>query len=141
MLAGCMDEIEKMKLSEEERSHVLQLQNPFGDNYVRFTVSGEEYPILLGVSACKLYRAKLEQGVVTEWIKIPKLSSFYPTGSACESQSIKYDGKYVMYSYCAMAIGAGGGCAGGAGTFRSINGREWEELDGKNKWEIISIEK
>jgi hypothetical protein len=141
MLAGCMDEIEKIKLSEEDKLRVLQIQNPFGENYVRFSVSGQEYPVVLGVSACKLYRAKLEREVVTEWIKIPKLSSFYPTGSACERQSIKYDGKYVMYSYCAIAIGAGGGCGGGGGDFRSINGRDWERLDDKNKWKSIGNEK
>jgi hypothetical protein len=141
ILAGCADEIEKMKLSEEEKSRVLQLQNPFEESYVRFNVSGEEYPVLLGASACRLYRAKVERGVVTEWVNIPKLSRFYPTGSSCTSQSISFDGKYVNYSYCATAIGAGGGCGGGGGTFRSMNGKEWEKPDGKNKWKSIGNDK
>lgn len=141
ILAGCTDEIEKMKLSEEEKSRVLQLQNPFGEDYVRLIVSGEEYPVLLGASACNLYRAKVERGVVTEWINIPKLSRFYPTGSSCTSQSINFDGKYAVYSYCATAIGAGGGCAGGGGTFRSMNGKEWEKSDGKNKWKNMGNDK
>ena len=140
MLAGCTDKIEKMKLSEEHRAHVLKLQNPFGEDYVRFSVAGEEYPAMVGASACNLYRAKVERGVVTEWIKIPKLSRFYPTGSSCTSQSIKFDGKYVMYSYCAIAIGAGGGCAGGYGTYRSMDGKEWEESL-KDKWKSIGTDK
>lgn len=137
ILAACADDIEKMRLSDEERSRVLELQNPFGDKYIRFSVSGEESPVLLGMNECNIYQAKLERGVVTEWIKISELGSSYPFGSVCERQSIKYDGKYALFSYCKTALGAGGGCGGGAGNFRSINGREWEVLDGKNKWKIV----
>lgn len=54
ILAACADDIEKMRLSDEERSRVLELQNPFGDKYIRFSVSGEESPVLLGMNECNI---------------------------------------------------------------------------------------
>ena len=135
LVAACTDEIEKLKLSEVEEVRVLQLQNPFGENYVRFAVPGEDQQVLLGLKQCNVYRAKLKLGVVTEWVPENTLSVFYPMWSACSRESLKHDGQYVRLSFCKTPIGAGGGCGGGGGDFRSINGKDWQFLGANSKWE------
>jgi hypothetical protein len=135
--AACKDDIEKLKLSEVEKVRILQLQNPFGENYVRFAVSGQEQQVALGLKGCNLYRAKLEQGVVTEWVQDDTLSTFYPLWSACSRESLKQDGQYIKLSFCKTPFGAGGGCAGGGGDFRSANGIDWQVLETNNKWKNI----
>jgi hypothetical protein len=137
LVAGCANDIEKLGLSEVEKVRILQLQNPFGQNYVRFAVPGEKQEVILGLKECEVYRAKLELGVVTEWIQEKKLHSFYPLWSACSRESLKQDGQFIKVSFCKTPISAGGGCAGGGGDFRSINGRDWQVLDGNDKWKNI----
>jgi hypothetical protein len=48
---------------------------------------------------------------------------------------MKYDGRYIVVSFCAQALGAGGGCAGGDGTYRSRKGdaQGWE-IEGYRGW-------
>lgn len=55
--------------------------------------------------------------------------------TACSSQHVAYNGKYIVASFCAQALGAGGGCAGGDGTYRSRTGdpTSWQIQDG-NHW-------
>ena len=135
LLAACADDIEKLKLSEAEEARIQQLQNPFGENHVRVTVPGEEQQVLLGLKECKVYRAKIKQGMVTQWTQDNTLSVFYPMWSACSKESLKHDGQYINLSFCKTPIGAGGGCAGGGGDFRSINGKDWQLLGTNGKWE------
>lgn len=135
--AACADDIEKLKLSEAEKVRMLQLQNPFGENYVRFAVSGQEQQVALGLKECNLYRAKLELGLVTEWIQENTLATFYPLWSACSRESLKRDGEYIRLSFCKTPMGAGGGCAGGGGDFRSLNGTNWQVLESNSKWKNI----
>lgn len=137
LTAACTDEIEKLKLSEVEKVRVLELQNPFGENYVRFAMPGQEQQVALGLKGCNLYRAKLEQGVVTEWIQENTLSSFYPMWSACSGESLKQDSQYIKLSFCKTPLGAGGGCAGGGGDFRSLNGIDWQVLEANSKWKDV----
>jgi hypothetical protein len=137
LAAACTNDIDKLKLSEAEKVHVLQLQNPFGENYVRLTVPGQEQQVALGLKDCNLYRAKLELSVVTEWVQDNTLSTFYPLWSACSRESLKQDGQYIRVSFCKTPLGAGGGCAGGGGDFRSINGIDWQVLEANNKWANI----
>lgn len=132
-VVGCADDIEKMKLSEEEKQHVLSLQNPFGSDIVRLIPPGEKDPVLLGLRNCTVYRAEPKQGVVTEWIRITKLDGSYPLPSGCSKESINYDGEYVLVSFCKTPIGAGGGCAGGIAPHRSKNGKDWETYAEKGK--------
>lgn len=131
LVSGCKDDIEKMELSEKEKARVIQIQNPFGVNLIRFSVLGEKEPVSLGMKDCKIYRAKNEQGVVTGWEQ--SLNAIYLSFTACTRQSIEYDGQYVKVFICEQAIGAGGGCAAG-GNYRSRDGKLWEKLNG-NKWE------
>lgn len=44
-------------------------------------------------------------------------------------------GKYIIVSFCAQAIGAGGGCAGGDGTYRSrtSDAQGWQ-IEGYKGW-------
>src|SRR6187402_2741993 len=83
LAAGCADDIEKMKLTKEEKERVLSLQNPFGSNLVRLNASGDDGPVLIGLQDCKVYRAEPEQGVVTEWVRVPEVDGAYPLPSGC----------------------------------------------------------
>ena len=130
-------DISKLKLSETEKERIFQLQNPFGEHYVRFVVQGQQQPVLLGLKSCQLYSAKQERGIVTDWIEENVLDTFYPWWSACSQESLKQDGLYIRLTFCKTPIGAGGGCAGGGGAFRSINGVDWQKLDFKDKWKDV----
>lgn len=133
-MSGCKDDIEEMKLSPEEKTRVLALQNPFGKNLVRLTNAASGADVLIGLKRCRAYRAALEHSVVTEWLRIEEVTGRnLLAGGGCNSQNITFDGKHVYLDYCATAIGAGGGCGGGAGEYRSANGRDWERKS-KGVW-------
>ena len=134
LVAACTDNIEKLKLTKEDRERILALQNPFGSNLVRVNTSGKDGPILIGLQDCKVYRAEPEQGVVTEWVHAPEVAEFYPLPSACSRESVEYDGEYVTLKFCKTPMGAGGGCAGGIAPHRSRNGKDWEALTEKGQW-------
>jgi hypothetical protein len=140
LLAGCSDDIEKIKLTKEERERILPLQNPFGSNLIRLNPVGEAGPVLIGREGCRVYRAETEQGVVTEWVRVPELrgQEFLSGGSGCERERMDYDGKYLTVEFCRMLIGAGGGCGGGISPHRSRNGKDWEVQVGKDKWKPVS---
>ncbi|MFZ2268197.1 MAG: hypothetical protein WAV95_11535 [Azonexus sp.] len=137
IVAGCADDIEKMKLSKEERERIIPLQNPFGSNLVRLNPLGEDSPVLIGLQACTVYRAEPEQGVVTEWVRVREVDGFYPLPSGCSRERMEYDGEYVTVEFCKTPIGAGGGCAGGINPHRSRNGKNWEVRVGKDKWKPL----
>ena len=137
LLAGCTDDIEDMKLTQEEKDRVLALQNPFGTDLVRLDASGAKGPVLIGLQHCTVYRAELELGVVTEWVRLPEVDGFYPLPSACNNERLEYDGEYVTVQFCKTPMGAGGGCAGGISPHRSKNGTDWEVSVDKDKWKPI----
>ena len=137
LVAGCTDNMEKLKLTKEDRERILALQNPFGSDLVRVNTSGKDGPILIGLQDCKVYRAEPEQGVVTEWVHIPEVAEFYPLPSACSRESVEYDGEYVTLKFCKTPMGAGGGCAGGIAPHRSRNGKDWEALTEKGQWKPL----
>ncbi len=137
LAAGCSDDIEKMKLTKEERERILPLQNPFGSNLVRLNGSGEDRSVLIGLQECKVYRSEPEQGVVTEWVRLPEIDGSYPLPSGCSRERVEYDGEYVTIEFCKTPIGAGGGCAGGISPHRSKNGKDWEVRVEKDKWKPI----
>ena len=137
LMAGCTDNIEKLKLSKEDRERILLLQNPFGGNLVRINATGKGEPILIGLKDCKVYRAETEQGVVTEWVHVPEVAEFYPLPSACSRENVEYDGEYVKIEFCKTPIAAGGGCAGGISPHRSRNGKDWEVRTEKGNWKPI----
>lgn len=134
LIAACADDIEKLKLSEDEKVRIFQLQNPFGENHVSLAVPGEAQQIRLGLKECSLYRANVTQGVVTEWVAENALRVFYPMWSVCTQESLKLDGQYISLHFCKTPLGAGGGCAAGGGNFRSLNGKNWQLLGANGKW-------
>lgn len=135
--AGCADDIEKMKLTKEERERNIPLQNPFGSNLVRLNPLVEGSPVLIGLQDCKVYRAEPEQGVVTEWVRVREIDGSYPLPSGCSRERMEYDGEYGTVEFCKTPIGAGGGCAGGINPHRSRNGKNWEVYVGKDKWKPL----
>lgn len=137
LASGCSDDIEKMKLNQEERDRILALQNPFGSNLVRLNTAGEQGDVLIGLKNCSVYRAEPEQGVVTEWVRLPEIDGSYPIPSACNRERIEYDGTYIEIEFCKTPIGAGGGCAGGISPHRSRDGKKWEVQVTKGQWKPI----
>jgi hypothetical protein len=137
LVAGCTDNIEKLKLTKEDKERILLLQNPFGSNLVRVNTSGKDGPVLIGLQDCTVYRAEPEQGVVTEWVHVPEVAEFYPLPSACSRESVEYDGEYVTVKFCKTPMGAGGGCAGDISPHRSRNGKDWEVRTEKGQWKAI----
>jgi hypothetical protein len=134
LLAGCTDNIEKMKLNQEEKARILALQNPFGSNLIRLSAQAEGRPVLIGLQDCKVYRAETESGVVTEWVRVPEVDGSYPLPSSCSGEHLQFDGEYAIVKFCKTPVGAGGGCAGGIDPHRSRNGKDWEVFLGKGGW-------
>ena len=96
-------------------------------------------PMFFGLDDCVLYKAQTAHEDIVGW-KVVLASdwgqSSYPKWmTVCTSQRVKYDGKYIIADFCAQAIGAGGGCAGGDGTYRSRTGEAqgWQIQSG-NGW-------
>lgn len=89
-------------------------------------------PMFFGLDDCVLYKAQTAHEDIVGWDVV--LASdwgqhSYPKWmTGCTSQSVKYNGKYIIASFCAQALGAGGGCAGGDGTYRSRTGdpKSWQ---------------
>lgn len=96
-------------------------------------------PLIFGLDDCVLYKARTAHDDIVGWDVVLASdwgqSSYPKWATVCTSQHVKYDGKYVVASFCAQAIGAGGGCAGGDGTYRSRTGdaQGWQIQDG-NSW-------
>jgi len=96
-------------------------------------------PQIFGITDCTLYKAVTEDERIVDWRVV--LSSdwgehSYPKWmTACAREALRYDGKYVHVLFCAQAIGAGGGCAGGGGSYRSRDGEHhWEVSQDQQSW-------
>ena len=100
-------------------------QERFDGSILRVNVSRHD-PMIFGLNDCIAYKAKTAHNDIVGWTVVLASdwgqSSYPKWATACTSQTIKYDGKYVIVSFCAQAFGAGGGCAGGGGTYRSRKG-------------------
>jgi hypothetical protein len=113
-------------------------QDRFGGDVLRVIVPNHD-PMIFGMNDCIVYKAKTAHDDIVGWDVVLASDwgqSSYPKWmTGCTSQSIKYDGKYIVVDMCAQALGAGGGCAGGGGTYRSRKGDAtgWEVPSGK-RW-------
>ena len=109
----------------------------FGTNLIVVKIPGRSDPLILGADNCKLYRAKIEHQDIVGWdvTLAADWGASYPAFmTGCLRQSLSWDGKYVRVSFCARAIGAGGGCTNG-GDYRSRTGaRPWWISEGPNEW-------
>jgi len=109
LTTGCKDEIEKMELSEKEKTRFLQLQNPFGRNMVRFTPEGEKEAVRLGFWDCAIYRAKTERDVVIGWEKISRrFGGFYST--CHNTRGIDYEEQYARLFSCYWGVSEDRSC-------------------------------
>jgi hypothetical protein len=117
-------------------------QDRFAGRVLRVAVPGHD-PMIFGMNDCIVYKAQTAHDDIVGWTVV--LASdwgevSYPKWlTGCMRQSIKYDGKYIVVDMCAQAFGAGGGCAGGGGVYRSRKGdaRGWDVPDG-NHWSPLS---
>jgi hypothetical protein len=113
----------------------------FGNRVLRIT-GGNRPPMIFALDDCVLYKAQIAGERIAGWMVVLASDwgqSSYPKWlTACISQTVRYDGKYIVASFCAQAIGAGGGCAGGNGTYRSRTGdaRGWQISTGRG-WESL----
>jgi hypothetical protein len=100
-------------------------QDRFQGRVLRVPVKGHD-PMIFGLNDCILYKAQTAHDDIVGWSVVLASdwgqSSYPKWATVCTSQRMKYDGKYVVVDFCAQAIGAGGGCAGGGGTYRSRRG-------------------
>jgi hypothetical protein len=119
------------ELSNDDRAR-------FAGRVLRVAVPNRD-PMIFGLNDCVLYKAKTAHQDIVGWTVVLASDwgqSSYPKWlTGCTSQEVKYDGKYIVASFCAQAIGAGGGCAGGDGTYRSRTGdaQGWQIAEG-NGW-------
>lgn len=110
----------------------------FGPNLITVHLTGKPDPLILGAAGCKLYRARIAREDIVGWdvTLAADWGGTYPAFmTACTRESLSWDGKYVRVSFCAQAIGAGGGCANG-GDYRSRTGARpwWIRGPDRNEW-------
>jgi hypothetical protein len=119
-------------ISNDDRSR-------FGKDLVVAHLQGRTDPLILGASGCKLYRARIEHQDIVGWdvtLAADWGADAYPQFmTACMRESLAWDGKYAKVYFCALAIGAGGGCTNG-GYYRSLTGARpwWISGDGVHGW-------
>lgn len=103
---------------------------------LRVPVRGRD-PMIFGLSDCILYKATTAHNDIVGWTVVLASdwgqTSYPKWATACTSQHMKYDGKFVVVDFCAQAFGADGGCGGGDGTYRSRTGdvQGWQIQTGK----------
>jgi hypothetical protein len=112
-------------------------QARFGD-VLRVPVRGHD-PMIFGLNDCIAYKAQTAHDDIVGWTVVLASDwgqSSYPKWmTACRSQHIAYKNGYVVVDFCAQALGAGGGCAGGDGTYRSRTGDpEGWQIRGYHGW-------
>jgi hypothetical protein len=82
--------------------------------------------MIFGLNDCIVYKAQTAHDDIVGWSVVLASdwgqSSYPKWATVCTSEHIRYNGKYVVVDFCAQAIGAGGGCAGGGGAYRSHTG-------------------
>jgi hypothetical protein len=105
-------------LSDEDRAR-------FGDRVLRVSVPGRD-PMIFGLNDCIAYKALTAHQDIVGW-KVVLASDWgqtsYPKwATVCTAQHISYERRFIVVSFCAQAFGAGGGCGGSDGTYRSRTG-------------------
>jgi hypothetical protein len=116
-------------------------QDRFQGRILRVPVKGHD-PMIFGLNDCIVYKAQTAHDDIVGWSVVLASdwgqSSYPKWATVCTSQSMKYNGKYLVVDFCAQAIGAGGGCAGGDGTYRSRTGdaQGWQIRTG-NGWAAL----
>lgn len=130
IVGGCAPHV-AFALSKDDQAR-------FQGRVLRIPVQGHD-PMIFGVDNCIVYKAQTAHDDIVGWSVVLASdwgqSSYPKWATVCTSQHIKYTGKYIVADFCAQAIGAGGGCAGGDGTYRSHTGdaQGWQ-IQTQNGW-------
>src|SRR5580692_1424027 len=130
IVAGCAPHV-AFALSKEDQAR-------FQDGLLRVPVRGHD-PMIFGLNNCIVYKAQTAHDDILGWSVVLASdwgqSSYPKWATVCTSEHVRYNGKYIVVDFCAQAIGAGGGCAGGGGTYRSRTGEAqgWQIQTG-NGW-------
>jgi hypothetical protein len=109
----------------------------FGTSVLRVKVA-RRAPMIFGLNDCMLYKARTAHEDIVGWDVVLAsdwgMHSYPKWMTSCTSEQVAYNGGYIVASFCAQALGAGGGCAGGDGTYRSrtANPTSWQIQDGKH---------
>ena len=124
----------QLSLSAEELDHLQYLQKPFDKNEVAiFDKKG--VVTRLAAANCKVYKSVKKDNIVIRWEVVLSPNLFYPSYTRCvRNQIFVNKEKYIEVSLGKKAFGAGGCCAV-SGTYRTLNGVDWEEKTARNKWE------
>lgn len=121
--AGCAPHV-AFALSKDDQAR-------FQDGVLRVQVKGHDQ-MIFGLNDCTVYKAQTAHDDIVGWSVVLASdwgqSSYPKWATVCTSEHFRYDGKYVIVQFCAQALGAGGGCAGGGGTYRSHagNAQGWQ---------------
>ncbi len=99
-------------------------------------------PQIFAISGCTLYKAVTKDERIVDWrvvLSSDRGQRSSPKGmTACSREALLYDGTYVRVLFCAQPMGAGGGCAGGGGYYRSRDGEHhWEVSQNRESWEPL----
>jgi hypothetical protein len=130
IVAGCAPHV-AFALSKEDQAR-------FQDGLLRVPVRGHD-PMIFGLNNCIVYKAQTAHDDILGWSVVLASdwgqSSYPKWATVCTSEHVRYNGKYIVVDFCAQAIGAGGGCAGGGGTYRSRTGEAqgWQ-IQTDNGW-------
>lgn len=82
-------------------------------------------PAFLLVHDCEVYRVDQSENGGVQWTSV-LAPDFYPMWTACQRESMSFEGGVLTVTLGRMALGAGGCCATG-GTYRSRDGRVWKK--------------
>ncbi len=129
IVAGCAPHV-AFALSKDDQAR-------FQGRVLRVPVRGHD-PSIFGLNNCIVYKAQTAHDDIVGWSVVLASdwgqSSYPKWATVCTSQRIRYTGKYIVADFCAQALGAGGGCAGGDGTYRSRTGdaQGWQIQTGKS---------
>ena len=130
IVSGCAPHV-AFALSKDDQAR-------FGDRVLRVSVPSKD-PMIFGLNDCIVYKAQTAHDDIVGWTVVLASdwghSSYPKWATVCTSQRLEYHGKYVVVDLCAQAIGAGGGCAGGGGIYRSRKGdvQGWQ-IQTANGW-------
>jgi hypothetical protein len=117
IVVGCAPHV-PFALSKDDQAR-------FQGRVLRVPVPGKD-PMIFGLNDCIAYKAQTAHDDIVGWTVVLASdwgqSSYPKWATSCTSEHIRYDGKYIIVDFCAQAFGAGGGCAGGDGTYRSRKG-------------------
>jgi hypothetical protein len=110
-------------------------QKRFADGMITVPIPGHD-PLIEGLDDCVVWKAQTAHQDIVGWkaaLGADWGGSYPKFMTVCKSESIEYKDRRVLVSFCAQAIGAGGGCANGGDYWSATGERPWRvSYDGKH---------